>query len=73
MQMKILTTNDTNITNYEYNSDNQLLCYSVNGTDTVSFIYDANGNQIIKTNTDALSIRFAESLEHWKVNPNNPA
>lgn len=28
---------------------------------------------LIKTNTDALSIRFAESLEHWKVNPNNPA
>jgi len=25
---------------------------------------------VIKTNTDALSIRFAESLERWKVNPN---
>jgi RHS repeat-associated protein len=48
LQMKILTANDTNITNYEYNTDNQLLYYTVNGTDTVNFTYDANGNQIEK-------------------------
>jgi len=48
MQMKVLTTNDTNITNYNYNNDNQLISYSINETDTVSFEYDNNGNQIAK-------------------------
>ncbi len=48
MQMKIFATEDTEAAEYFYNSDNQLLSYNVNGTDTVSFIYDANGNQIFK-------------------------
>jgi hypothetical protein len=33
---------------YVYNTDNQLLNYSVNGIDTVSLTYDDNGNQILK-------------------------
>ena len=48
IQMKIFTTNDTNITNYNFNADNQLLSYSVNEIDTISFVYDASGNQIAK-------------------------
>jgi RHS repeat-associated protein len=43
--MKTVTANDTNFTNYEYNSDNQLLYYTTNGSDTISFTYDDNGNQ----------------------------
>ncbi len=52
MQMKIFNTEDTEVTEYFYNSDNQLLSYAVNETDTVYFIYDANGNQIIKATTN---------------------
>jgi YD repeat-containing protein len=47
--MKTVTTNVTNFTNYEYNTDNQLLYYTTDKSDTVSFVYDANGNQITKT------------------------
>jgi len=36
-------------TAYNYNSDNQLLYYTVNGTDTIIFEYDNNGNQICET------------------------
>jgi RHS repeat-associated protein len=43
--MKIVTANDTNLTNYEYNSDNQLLYYTTDGSGTVSFTYDDNCNQ----------------------------
>jgi YD repeat-containing protein len=45
LQMKTVTANDTNLTNYTYNSDNQLLYYTTDGSDTVSFTYDDNGNQ----------------------------
>ena len=48
MQMKNFTTEDTENTEYKYNSDNQLLSYSVNGSDTIIFEYDNNGNQIAK-------------------------
>ncbi len=48
MQMKIFATEDTESTEYFYNTDNQLLSYAVNEIDTVSFIYDPNGNQIFK-------------------------
>jgi len=48
MQMKVLTTNDTNLTNYSYNADNQLLYYTVNGVNTILFRYDINVNLIKK-------------------------
>jgi len=48
MQMKIFATEDTENTEYFYNSDNQLLSFNANDMDTVLFIYDNNGNQIFK-------------------------
>ena len=31
---------------YNYNTDNQLLYYTINGIDTKSYLYDANGNAV---------------------------
>jgi RHS repeat-associated protein len=52
IKMQKVTTDDTEITEYKYNTDNQLLYYTVNGINTVSFTYDANGNQLTKTTND---------------------
>jgi len=55
----IITTDDTEVTEYNYNTDNQLLSYNVNETDTICFIYDANGNQIKKiTLNDTVNYDF---------------